>query len=257
MDYLGGKKTIPQITDPAHCLDLITPYALGDVTPQRASEVLSKALISAYEEQTASNMFQEGQEGWLLVFGLKKVLPRPKPCPALKGIQYLLKRPDIPVHPFQLPAGDVQTLIATNAQIRELLLEGGTSVSDLRDKDRYSQVTKIGGVQIDNTENIYKAFQGLEDNLKEELTAAEDQDRRDKIESRLKEIKELENKLESEQSQKAKAAKSAKKRFSYLIDHKIEPHHEELARYLRKTIRREKNCLIDRPDQDHPIVWEF
>ncbi len=195
--------------------------------------------------------------GWLLVFGLKKVLPRPKPCQALKGIQYLLKRPDIPVHPFQLPARDVQTLIATNAQIRELLLEGSASVSDLRDQDRYSQVTKIGGVQIDNTENIYKAFQGLEDNLKEELTAAEDQDRRDKIESRLKEIKELENKLESEQSQKAKAAKSAKKRFSYLIDRKIKPHHRELARYLHKTIRRENNCLIYRPDLDQPIVWEF
>lgn len=57
-DFLEGKKTIPQITDPSHCLDLITPYALGDVTPQRASEVLSKSLLDAYEKHTATTVLK-------------------------------------------------------------------------------------------------------------------------------------------------------------------------------------------------------
>ena len=255
MDYLDGKKTLEQITNPAHCLDLITPYAL-DVTPQRASEVLSKSLRAAYRESPSANVFRKGQDSWILFFGSKEVRPSPKPCPALEEVQYLLRRPDISVHPSQLPAGDVQTLIATTTQIYELLRsEGSAGVSDLRDKDRYSQVTKIDGVQVDITEDIHKKFQDFQNGLKEELTTAS-LERSSDIESILKKTRALENTLEREQSQKAKDAKNAKKRISYLIDHKIRPHHKELARYLHKTIRREHNCLIYRPDLDQPIVWE-
>jgi len=255
MAYLNGEKTIVQITDPAHCRDdLIRRDLLGDVTLQRASETLSKSLRDAYEKQTAENVFQKGQKNWIIAFKGKTV---PLENSTVLGeIQHLLKNPDTPVSPFRFPDSDAQTPTVTAAQIRELLLEGGLSVSDLRDKDQYSQVTKIDGVQANIAEDIHKAFQEYQNGLKEELTTATPE-RSLYIKSILKKTRALETKLEREQSQKAKAAKNAKKRISYLIENKITPHHEKLARYLHKTIRREHNCLIYRPDQDHPIVWEF
>ncbi|MCZ6626261.1 MAG: hypothetical protein O7B35_18830, partial [Deltaproteobacteria bacterium] len=207
---------------------------------------LVKASHSDPVEPTVENGFRKGKN-WLLVFGSKEVTPRPRSCQTLEDIQYLLRNPDALFHPLQLPAGDVQTLIATNAQIRELLLEGSASVSDLRGKDQYS---------VDNAANIYKKFQEFQNELKQELTVAS-LERREELEFKLKETKELANKLEEEQSQKAKLARNANKRIDYLIEKKIRPYHQNLARYLRKTIKREKNCLIYKTDPGQPVVWEF
>lgn len=52
MDFLSGKKVCEEIANPAYCFGLITPHALGSVTLQRASKVLSESLYDAYETKT-------------------------------------------------------------------------------------------------------------------------------------------------------------------------------------------------------------
>lgn len=216
---------------------------------------LVKASHSAPVEPTAENVFRKGKN-WLLVFRSKEVTPRPRSCQTIEDIHYLLRNPDALFHPSQVSAGGKQLPTETTEQIRELLLEGRATTSDLRGKDRYSQVTVIDGVQTDNAANIHKAFQEFQSQIQEESINAS-LERREELESALKETRELANKLEEEQSQKAKLARNAKKRIDYLIEKKIRPYHQDLARYLRKTIKREKNCLIYKTDPGQPVVWEF
>lgn len=216
---------------------------------------LVKASHSAPVEPTAENVFRKG-ESWILVFGSKEVTPRPRSCSTLEEIQYLLRNTDALFHPSQVSSGGKQLPTQTTEQIRELLLEGRATTSDLGGKDRYSQVTVIDGARTDNSANMRKAFQEFQD-LQEESLATASLERREEIESALKETRELANKLEEEQSQQAKLARNTKKRIDYQIEKKIRPYHQNLARYLRKTIKREKNCLIYKTDPGQPVVWEF
>jgi len=76
MDFLAGKKTITQISNPAHCRDNLikhyphAPNVFGDLTLERASEILSKALVFAYTGQRESVIFRrQGKSFYISVKG--------------------------------------------------------------------------------------------------------------------------------------------------------------------------------------------